>query len=81
MKVFFGFSRGILIIDWVLSILLVGGLRFTLRIINDSQTSANIQKKRSSSRRALIIGAGDAGAMVVKELQKNPELNLIPWVF
>lgn len=77
-KVFVGFSRGILIIDWVLSILLVGGLRFTLRIINDSQTSASLQKKKTAARHALIIGAGDAGAMVVKELQKNPELNLIP---
>lgn len=78
MKVFNGFSRGILIIDWILSILLVGGFRFTLRIINDSQTSADIHKKSIGAKRALIIGAGDAGAMVVKELQKNRELNLIP---
>ncbi len=78
LKAFNGFSRGILIIDWVLSILLVGGLRFTLRIINDSQTSASLQKKKSAAKHALIIGAGDAGAMVVKELQKNPELNLVP---
>jgi len=27
-------------------------------------------------RKALIVGAGDAGALVVKELQKNPQLNM-----
>jgi FlaA1/EpsC-like NDP-sugar epimerase len=75
-KAFTGFSRGILIIDWLLSILFVGGLRFTMRIISDSQASYNLKTK--SAKRTLIIGAGDAGAMVVKELQKNPELNLLP---
>lgn len=76
-KAFVGFSRGILVIDWLLSILLVGGLRFTMRIIADSQNTVSSQKKKTA-KHALIIGAGDAGAMVVKELQKNHELNLVP---
>ena len=29
----------------------------------------------------IIIGAGDAGAMVVRELQKNPQLNMKPTGF
>jgi FlaA1/EpsC-like NDP-sugar epimerase len=78
-KVFIGFSRGVLIIDWLLSILLVGGLRFTMRFIADAQSSFN--QKKTTAKRALIIGAGDAGALVVKELQKNFELNLIPVCF
>ncbi|MHC1740782.1 MAG: polysaccharide biosynthesis protein [Anaerolineaceae bacterium] len=76
-KAFTGFSRGILIIDWLITMFLVGGVRFVIRMVADSQSSiSNNQKK--TSKRALIIGAGDAGALVVKELQKNPELNLIP---
>lgn len=76
-KAFFGFSRGILIIDWLLTLFLVGGVRFIIRMVAESQSSsANLQNK--SGKRALVIGAGDAGALVVKELQKNPELNLIP---
>ena len=34
--------------------------------------------KKRPAKRALIIGAGDAGALVVRELQKNPDLNLNP---
>ena len=77
MKVFTGFSRGILVIDWLLTLFMIGGVRFIVRVVADSQNSiSNLQKK--ASKRTLIIGAGDAGAMVVRELQKNPELNLIP---
>jgi len=76
-KLFTGFPRGILIIDWLLTLFMVGGLRFIMRMVSDSQSSiSNLQKR--ASKRALIIGAGDAGAMVVRELQKNPELNLVP---
>ena len=77
LKAFDGFSRGILVLDWLLSILLVGGVRFTMRVVADSQNSFSSANKKSA-KRALIVGAGDAGAMVVKELEKNPELNLVP---
>jgi FlaA1/EpsC-like NDP-sugar epimerase len=76
-KVFFGFSRGILIIDWLLTLVLVGGIRFMFRILADNQSTVSNTRVKAN-KRALIIGAGDAGAMVVKELQKNPELNLNP---
>jgi FlaA1/EpsC-like NDP-sugar epimerase len=76
-RVFNGLSRGILVIDWMFTLLLVGGVRFMIRLIADSQNSmTNLQKK--ASKRTLIIGAGDAGVLVVKELQKNPDLNLVP---
>jgi FlaA1/EpsC-like NDP-sugar epimerase len=76
-RVFPHYTRGTFIIDWLLTLILVGGIRLGLRVIADSQNSiSKLQKK--SSKRALIIGAGDAGAMVVRELEKNPELNLIP---
>jgi FlaA1/EpsC-like NDP-sugar epimerase len=76
-KVFNGLSRGILVIDWLFTLFLVGGVRFMIRLIAESSNSmSNLQKK--ASKRTLIIGAGDAGVLVVKELQKNPELNLMP---
>jgi FlaA1/EpsC-like NDP-sugar epimerase len=70
------FSRGVLIIDWLLSMLAVGGLRFSYRIISESQSTS----KHSESRvkRVLIAGAGDAGALVVREMQRNPQANLVP---
>ncbi len=70
------FSRLVLVIDWILSLLAVGGLRFAYRIITESQSSA--KQSPSRSRRVLIAGAGDAGALVVREMQRNPQANLDP---
>jgi FlaA1/EpsC-like NDP-sugar epimerase len=70
------FSRLVLVIDWILSLLAVGGLRFSYRIIADSQSSS--RQTQTRLRRVLIVGAGDAGALVVREMQRNPQANLNP---
>lgn len=72
-----GFSRSVLAIDWLLSLLLTGGLRFTLRIIAES----NAPRHTGKTRKIIIIGAGDAGALVVKEMQKNRQIDLEPLGF
>jgi len=72
--VFAGLSRSALAIDWLLTIILCGGLRFTMRILAENATQSNIKSK---TRRALIVGAGDAGALVARELQKNSQVNLL----
>jgi FlaA1/EpsC-like NDP-sugar epimerase len=46
--------------------------------LSESFTQQSVGSPDGKSRKALIIGAGDAGALVVRELQKNPQLNLIP---
>lgn len=69
-----GFSRTALAIDWLLSLLFVGGSRFVLRAWAESR-----HPRRSGQQRSvLIVGAGDAGALVVRELQRNTQLNLQP---
>jgi FlaA1/EpsC-like NDP-sugar epimerase len=75
---FSGFPRSVLVIDWLLTLLVVGGLRFTLRLVAENQTRAGQNRQGNKGKNILIIGAGDAGAMVVRELQKNPQLNLNP---
>jgi FlaA1/EpsC-like NDP-sugar epimerase len=78
-QVFNGYLRGVFVMDWALSLLLVGGVRFTLRLLSEAY---NIPSNRSTNqKRVLIVGAGDAGALVVRELQKNPQLNLLPTGF
>jgi FlaA1/EpsC-like NDP-sugar epimerase len=74
-----GFPRSVLAIDWLLSLLAVGGLRFTMRLLAESRSGGVGVQGRS--RRILIVGAGDAGALVVREMQKNPQLNLSPVCF
>ncbi|HNM37001.1 MAG TPA: polysaccharide biosynthesis protein, partial [Anaerolineales bacterium] len=69
-----GMPRSALGIDWLISLILIGGSRFVLRILAE-QSSA---QANANTRHALILGAGDAGALVVRELQKTSQLNLIP---
>jgi FlaA1/EpsC-like NDP-sugar epimerase len=73
------FPRGALPIQWLLLVILIGGVRFSLRILSESQAVS--QSTRHGARRVLIVGAGDAGALVVREMQKNPDLHLIPVCF
>ena len=71
-----GMPRSALGIDWLFSLVLIGGSRFALRILSEqASTPRNALRK---AKRVVIIGAGDAGALVVRELQKSAQLNLIP---
>ncbi len=77
LHVFARLARSLLAIDWLLSLAAVGGLRFGLRLLAENKKAIE-QVSGSTLRRALILGAGDAGALVVRELQKNPQLGLTP---
>lgn len=70
-----GFSKTALAIDWLLSLLFVGGSRFALRAWAESYLPRRLDGK---GKKIIVIGAGDAGALVARELQKNPQLNLEP---
>lgn len=75
------FPRSVPIIDWLLSILLIGGLRFSFRLLPRAKSSRKgmaLREPAEVQRRILIIGAGDAGAMLVREMQTNPGLGLLP---
>ena len=73
------FPRSTLLIDWLLSLVLVGGFRFSLRVIGETQPSGI--NTYTGVRRVLVIGAGDAGELVVREMQKNAQLRLQPVCF
>src|SRR5215207_7133877 len=70
-----GMPRSALGIDWLLSLVLIGGSRFALRILAEQSMTRRADGK---GKRALVIGAGDVGALVVRELQKSSQLNLTP---
>ncbi|WHY29075.1 polysaccharide biosynthesis protein [Bacillus wiedmannii] len=66
----------ILVIAWMLHLLLIGGSRFVWRMFRDTYITKATDKKRT-----LIIGAGSAGTMVVRQLQHNREADLYPIAF
>ncbi len=67
-----GFSRSALAIDWLLSLVFVGGTRFTLRLLAEAAAPRGSGKQKQ----VIVVGAGDAGALVMKELQKNRQMNM-----
>ncbi|MFC2042540.1 polysaccharide biosynthesis protein [Chloroflexota bacterium] len=73
------YPRSTLLIDWLLSLVLVGGFRFSLRVIGETQPPGT--NSYSEVRRVLVVGAGDAGELVVREMQKNAQLRLQPVCF
>lgn len=65
-----------LAITWMLHMLLIGGTRFSWRLYRDTYTKQAINRKRT-----LVIGAGAAGTMVVRQLLLNNEAELLPVAF
>lgn len=64
--------RSVLLLTWILSLLFIGGSRFAYRVFRDNQTKIRNSKSDVIKKRLMIIGAGDAGANLVKELVQNP---------
>lgn len=65
--------RSIYILTTMLDIFLIGGVRFSYRTLRKWK-KVDINGKRHE-KRIMIIGAGDAGAMVIKELKNHTKLN------
>lgn len=79
-----GFPRSIVVLAWMLTIVMVGVTRFLFRIEREFSAIGQGNGRRgyngnlTGAKRTLIIGAGDAGAMIARELQKHPELLSTP---
>ena len=74
--------RSVILINWVLSILLIGGLRIFAHAIfsrNFKLSVLNIQN-RNNQKRALIYGAGEAGIQLSSALEYSSEFNLVGFV-
>ena len=67
----FAIPRSVVITDFLLTLVLVGGARLLVRMVVERPA------RRASSSRArnvIVVGAGSGGQMVARELQLNPNL-------
>jgi len=83
---FVGFSRSIFLIDWCLTILFVSGFRLVVRIYFETAGTGKswlqtlrfiiipLKRKIPGTRNLLIIGAGDCGEKIFREIRDNARL-------
>jgi FlaA1/EpsC-like NDP-sugar epimerase len=75
------FPKGVYAVGYLLTFFLVGGSRFSFRLIRRMKRKSQINKKSSDEfNRVMIIGAGEMGSMVIKEMKTAPESKGIPVV-
>ena len=65
--------RSIFVITGMIDVFLIGGSRFVYRLYRRLVLGRTI--KMDNVKRVLIFGAGDAGAMIAKEIELHPEMS------
>jgi FlaA1/EpsC-like NDP-sugar epimerase len=83
---FVGYPRSVFLIDWCLTILSIAGFRFAVRLYferqNEEHERENLfrsiffpgKKKIHGTSNLLIIGAGDGGEKIFREIRDNSRL-------
>lgn len=66
------YPRASMIIDCVLSILLLGGARLAVRLFYEYQQAPNTAR-RSTDKRVIIVGAGDCGIQLLRQIHSQAE--------
>ena len=75
---FYFVPRSLPLLDGILTFVLIGAVRFSIRAVESkSQKRKNFYKRD----RVLIVGAGDAGVSILQEMRRNLKLGLNPVAF
>lgn len=72
---FEGFSRVVFLLDAILTLILISGIRFIMRMFNEYFTR---QSEKGHSIPILIFGAGDGGDLFLRELRKRRGHDYLP---
>ncbi len=67
--------RGIAVIDWLLLLALVAGSRLLARTIFERPGAASLVAR---GKEVIVVGAGDAGQLVIREMLKSRALGYTP---
>ena len=73
-----GFPRSAIIIEFLLSFIVLGGIRFASRIRQEGLEDATGPAAAGPPRPVLIYGAGEAGALLAREMRRNRALRMDP---
>jgi FlaA1/EpsC-like NDP-sugar epimerase len=67
--------RSVAVMDWLILLALVAGTRLLARSMLERPLATGLVAR---GREVLVVGAGDAGQLVVKEMQRSPQLRSTP---
>lgn len=68
--------RGVLVLDFFMTLSLIGGARFVVRSLMERPSRSDLVAHKG--RRVLICGAGDAGNIMLREMQRSRVLGYVP---
>jgi FlaA1/EpsC-like NDP-sugar epimerase len=71
------FPRSIFAIDWLLCLVALAAWRLSIRIVLESR-EADKASTVTAPKRLLVAGAGEAGVLVVREMDRNRGLGMSP---
>src|SRR5581483_11944903 len=67
--------RSVAIMDWLLLLAFVAGARMLARTVMERPSARGIVAR---GKEVIVVGAGDAGQLIVKEMQRNSRLGYTP---
>ncbi|HQQ11437.1 MAG TPA: nucleoside-diphosphate sugar epimerase/dehydratase [Synergistales bacterium] len=67
--------RSIALIDPALTFMVMGAMRFGARALSETNSTRG---HAFTPKRVLIVGAGEAGVMIAREMRRHPESGLLP---
>ena len=73
--------RGVILMDFVLSMFLLGGFRVACRVFRERFQVEQNRGGRRTAQRVAILGGGEVGASLVKELLNKRGLGKLPVAF
>lgn len=73
--------RGVFLLDWAGNVFLLSGVRLAARVASERFHLLGGPEATAGSRRLLIVGAGDAGAALCKQILNTPSARLSPTAF
>jgi FlaA1/EpsC-like NDP-sugar epimerase len=73
-----GLPNGVIALFFLLSLLLLIGVRVVARSLYERRPLGGFRPGGRSERNVLIVGAGDGGRLVLREILRNRELGLQP---
>ncbi len=75
------FPISVYIIGWVLTFFFVGASRFSFRLVRRARRKSMINRQNADEfNRVMVIGAGEMGSLVIKDMKSAPESKGIPVV-